>query len=371
MDTWATSSLTPQIVGRWLADRDDTSDRLYEKVFPMSLRPQAHEIIRTWAFYTIVKSHHHFGTLPWKEVAISGWGLAPEGTGKISKSRGGGPMGPAEVIEKHSADAVRYWAASTSLGKDSVISEEKIQMGAKLITKLWNIARFSQPFLKGYKTSVGALHAAPLLSPVDRWILSRTYRLVRRVTELFHDYDYATAKSEMEIFFWKDLADNYLEMSKKRLYEDASKGHEGAKHTLYRVLLATIKLFAPFMPYVTEEIYQGIFKALEGSDSIHKSAWPVADESLINDADEAAGVQLVEVATAIRRYKTEHNLPLGTELNRLQLATGELAMAKVLQESEADIVSVTRAKKVEVTESLDPGLEAVKADGAVTVALGR
>src|SRR5579883_1755555 len=115
MDTWATSSMTPQIVGRWLSDPE-----LYEKVFPMSLRPQAHEIIRTWAFDTIVKSLYHFGKLPWKTVAISGWGLAGEGMGKISKSRGGGPMAPMQMIEKYSSDAVRYWAASTGFGKDSI-----------------------------------------------------------------------------------------------------------------------------------------------------------------------------------------------------------------------------------------------------------
>ena len=114
----------------------------------MSLRPQAHDIIRTWAFYTIVKSHYHFGALPWKDVAISGWGIAGEGMGKISKSRGGGPMAPMEMIERYSADAVRYWAASTGLGKDAVISEEKIQLGAKLVTKLWNVARFASVSLE-------------------------------------------------------------------------------------------------------------------------------------------------------------------------------------------------------------------------------
>ena len=127
-DTWATSSLSPQIVGHWLDNPE-----LFRKVFPFSLRPQAHEIIRTWAFYTIVKSRYHFDTLPWKNVLISGWGLAGEGMGKISKSRGGGPLPPLEMIERYSADAVRYWAASTATGKDSIISEEKIQAGARLV----------------------------------------------------------------------------------------------------------------------------------------------------------------------------------------------------------------------------------------------
>ncbi|MCP4517150.1 MAG: class I tRNA ligase family protein, partial [Delftia sp.] len=281
MDTWATSSLTPQIVGRRLAD-----PALYDKVFPFSLRPQAHDIIRTWAFYTIVKSHHHFDALPWTDAAISGWGLAPEGAGKISKSRGGGPMSPLDMIELHSADAVRYWAASTGFGKDTIISEEKIKLGAKLVTKLWNVARFSQRFLIGY--APGA-EDEPVLSPADRWILARTQRLLRRATELFRGYDYAAAKSETEVFFWRDLADNYLEMAKVRLYGDEVEAREGARFAFYHVLLTTLKLFAPFIPYVTEEIYQHLFAASDGAESLHLSRWPAPDARFEDEAAEALG----------------------------------------------------------------------------------
>ncbi len=144
MDTWATSSVTPMIATGWLDQPE-----FFETMFPLTLRPQAHDIIRTWAFYSVVKSYYHFGKLPWSDVFISGWGIAGEGMGKISKSRGGGPMPPREMIERHSADSVRYWAASTSPGKDAVISEEKIQMGSKLVTKLWNVARFAEPFISG------------------------------------------------------------------------------------------------------------------------------------------------------------------------------------------------------------------------------
>lgn len=362
MDTWATSSLTPQIVGRWLTDQ-----RLYDRVFPFSLRPQAHDIIRTWAFYTIVKHYHHFGVIPWKEAALSGWGLAPEGTGKISKSRGGGPIAPLEMIERYSADAVRYWASSTGFGKDSVINEEKIQAGAKLVTKLWNVARFSQNFLDGYRPPADI----PVLSSADRWILSRTQRLIQRTTDLFRTYDYATAKSETEVFFWKDLADNYLEMSKQRLYGGDGEARDGARYALCQVLLTTLKLFAPFLPYVTEEVYQGLFAGVERAPSIHTASWPVVDARLVDDAAEAAGDALVEVATAVRRYKSESNLSLGTELARLQLATTEPALVKVLQETEADLMSITRAKQVEVRDRLDPALETVKADGTIAVALAR
>ena len=284
MDTWATSSLSPQIVGQWL-----TNPALYAKVYPFSLRPQAHEIIRTWAFYTIVKSYHHFGATPWTDAAISGWGLAPEGTGKISKSRGGGPMPPMEMLEQYSADAVRYWTSSTGFGKDSVISEEKIQTGAKLVTKLWNVARFAERFIANGRGEAAREEpstakimdpptvlssedaggaASPLrlpLSPADRWILARLQTLIRRVTDLFRGYDYAAAKSEIETFFWRDLADNYLEMAKLRLYN----ADMGASFTLDYVLLTTLKLFAPFLPHVTEEIYQHLFAERDGAVSIH------------------------------------------------------------------------------------------------------
>jgi len=222
MDTWATSSLTPQIAGRRLSDPE-----LYGRIFPMSLRPQAHEIIRTWACYTIVKSQYEFGAIPWKDVLISGWALASAG-GKLSKSRGGPSAAPMEIMERHGADAVRYWAASVSPGKDAAVSEDKIRSGGKLVTKLWNLSNLGRRFLDGY----GPLDVRPHLSPADRWILSRTQRLIEAVTASFRAYDYSTAKNDVEAFFWHDLADNYVEMAKKRLYDPDSEGHGAARYTM-------------------------------------------------------------------------------------------------------------------------------------------
>jgi valyl-tRNA synthetase len=361
MDTWATSSLSPQVVGRWLTD-EALCERLYEKVFPMSLRPQAHEIIRTWAFYTIVKSHYHFGALPWRDAAISGWGLAPEGAGKISKSRGGGPMAPQEMIERYSADAARYWAASTGFGKDSIISEEKIQAGAKLVTKLWNVARFSERFVADHELS----SETPPLSLADRWILSKAQRLIERVTALFRDYDFAAAKSETEGFFWQVLADNYLEMCKLPLYEEDS---PGARYALHTALLTVLKLFAPFLPYVTEEVYQGLFAA--GGGSIHRASWPVVEEALIDERAEAAGDVVVEIATAVRRYKTENQLRMGAELARLQVAVQDIVLRQALDDAVADIRSVTRAQRVEIVEQVDTDLTIIEDTGTMTVALVR
>ena len=361
MDTWATSSLTPQIAGRWLDD-----PALHDRVYPMSLRAQAHDIIRTWAFYTIVKSLHHFGGVPWTDIAISGWGIAGTGKAKISKSRGGGPMPPMEMISRYSADAVRYWAASTGLGKDAVISEEKIQLGYRLVNKLWNVARFSQRFLEdGLRGGAGEI---PQLSPADGWILSRLQRLIRQTTEHMQRYEHAAAKSETESFFWTELADNYLEMAKLRLYDQDHATHAGAQFALDRALQTVLKLFAPFLPHVTEQIYQALY-ATSDHPSIHTSAWPVADPRLEDNTAEAAGRVLVAVATAVRRYKSEHNMPLGGELQRIEVSTDDVGMVDVLCRAEADLASITRARQVGANATPSQGLSSIPTEGPIQVAL--
>lgn len=355
LDVWATSSMSPQIAGRWICD--DSQNNLYQQVFPFSLRPQAHEIIRTWAFYTVAKSYFHFGEIPWSDVAISGWGIAGEGMGKISKSRGGGPMPPQEMIKRYSADAVRYWAASTGLGKDAVISEEKIQIGAKLVTKLYNVARFAERFLKDYQPPGETGSTSLPFTPADRWILSRLQRLIRRVTGLMEEYDYAAAKSEIEIFFWSELADNYLEMVKQRLYNSMHPAYSSARYTLHQVLLNTVKMLAPFLPYVSETIYLGLFEPLdavlqEPILSVHCSTWPAADPSLEDEQAEEVGEILLAIATAARRYKSERSLPLNTELSRLLICASQSEMAQSMEEATSDISSITRAREISVVDKL-------------------
>lgn len=362
MDTWATSSMSPQIVGRWFAERD-----LYEQVAPFALRSQAHEIIRTWAFYTIVKSFHHFGTLPWRNVAISGWGLAGAGQEKISKSRGGGPIAPLAMIERYSADAVRYWASSTGFGKDAVISEEKIKNGAKLITKLWNVARFSERFLADYQP----VQEAYKLTPTDSWLLARLASLIERVSSLMRAYEYATAKSESEVFFWRDLTDNYLEMCKERLYGAAGPLREGARYTLYHALLTMLKLFAPFMPYVTEEIYRGLFARAGEPISLHLTSWPEADPAWKSSQAEATGELLLTVATAVRRYKSEAGISLGSELTRLLISTQDVHQAVLLEAAGRDILSVTRARELRVGAGIafNGAREIAHLEGVITIGL--
>ncbi|MGW8142936.1 MAG: valine--tRNA ligase [Anaerolineales bacterium] len=362
LETWATSSLTPQIAGRWLCEENESSEGLYQQVYPFSLRPQAHEIIRSWAFYTIAKSHFHFNRIPWKEIAISGWGIAGEGMGKISKSRGGGPVPPLEMIQRYSADAVRYWAVSTGLGKDAIISEDKIKLGAKLITKLWNVARFSERFLADYTSPIdeqsdpSSLSELPL-TPADRWILSRLQQLIRMTTESLEIYEYAAAKSEIENFFWSDFTDNYLEMCKQRLYTGEGNQLLAAQFTLHYVLLTLIKLLAPFLPYLTEKIYQGIFLGSDiqdpsGFKSIHNEGWPIANPLLEDEYIDLVGDSLVEIATAVRRFKSVNSLSLGSELQRLEIETEDEKLSHMFADARQDLLSITRAQEVQIGEKI-------------------
>jgi valyl-tRNA synthetase len=347
MDTWATSSVSPEIASGWLED-----EHRFARLFPMSLRPQASEIIRTWTFYSIVKSYYHFGRLPWSDALISGWGLAGEGMGKISKSKGGGPMAPMEMIQRYSADAVRYWAASTAPGKDSVISEEKIQMGAKLVTKLWNVARFAEPFMLSEAQAEGPV----AYSVADQWILASLDRLIGRVTDAFEHYEYAQARGEIEGFFWRELTDNYLEMAKLRLYSPDHPEHGGACSALKAVLRTLLKLLAPLLPFVTEQIWMNLFAAEEAGRSIHLSSWPQTcpERETYSLADQ--GELLISIASAVRRYKSENALSLGSELQRLQIVTTDAEIAGILLDARSDIGSVTRARVVEFAQSLDPGM---------------
>ncbi len=349
MDTWATSSLSPQIAGQWLSDPD-----FYAKVFPFSLHPQAHEIIRTWAFYSIVKSSYHFERVPWHTAVISGWGLAPEGGGKLSKSRGDGSLPPSAMVETYSADAVRYWAASAGFGKDAVISEEKVRAGAKLVTKLWNVARFVSRFAALQPSGVGSESAIPPLTPADRWILSQLTRLVAQCTEHLEAYDYASAKSEAESFFWQTLADNYLEMAKLRLYSDDPSAAAGASFALGKALLTVIKLFAPFLPHVTEELFQQLFANSAWEVSLHTTSWSAADQGFLDEEAEAIGGLLVAVATAVRRYKSEQALSLGSALAELIVVPDTLALAEALDAAGADLRSVTRAQRICIGDGLPP-----------------
>lgn len=305
-DTWATSSLTPQINARW-----GEPDEL--KLLPMDMRPQAHEIIRTWAFYTIVKALLHHKKLPWKRVQISGWVVAEQG--KISKSKGGGPQDPCKLIEKHSADALRYWACRARPGLDTAFSEDVVAEGRRLVTKLLNATRFSALHLSDFNQ-----HAEPPLEPIDCWLFSKLAQMIQRATEHFEAGDYSSALSIIEKFFWRDLCDSYIEIVKRRLYQkERTESYRAAQYALYHAMLSMLKFFAPFVPFITEELYQAHFAQRDGATSIHISRWPRAEPWWFNAEAEASGELAIALIEAVRKEKSLKKLSLAAPVQELHI----------------------------------------------------
>jgi valyl-tRNA synthetase len=303
MDTWMTSSCSPQINADW----GGAGER--KNFIPMSLRPQAHDIIRTWAFYTIVKSYYHTKGVPWKDIMISGHGQDPHGQ-KMSKSKGNFIIAQ-DVIKKYSADAFRFWAASVKLGDDLPYQEKDVLTGQKTINKLWNASKFSMIHLQDFDAALAdkIVH----LQVMDKWILSRLHRLIKLCTDSFDVYEYSKAKMETEKFFWGTFCDYYLEICKDRLYNPDKRGQEArvaAQFTLYNLLLTTIKLTAPIMPHITEAIYQAYFAAKDCHKSIHVSHWPEAVKSFIDEDAEKTGDLVVEIIGAVRKFKSEKQVSL-------------------------------------------------------------
>jgi valyl-tRNA synthetase len=342
MDTWATSSCSPLIIGRW---PDDLA--WFAQHFPANLRPQAHDIIRTWAFYTIVKALYHTGEIPWREIMISGFALSAE-RGKISKSKEHNEIAPMTLIEQESADALRYWATAVRTGLDTPFQPDLLTTGRRLITKLWNASRFAERHLLDLEPEQLA-HTPEHLWPTDRWLLSRLARTIAHSTSELERNEYATARAEVERFFWSDLCDNYLELIKARLYNDTGAARDAARWTLYHALLAVLKMLAPYLPYITETLYQGVFREREGVASIHIAAWPVACPEWISEEAEQTGSTLLALLQQVRRYKAEQNLSVGAEIAALRIVL-DPALHAAISEALIDLKSATRAGKILLEE---------------------
>jgi valyl-tRNA synthetase len=344
MDTWATSSLSPQIAGQLFAHPE-----LYAKVFPMQLRPQAHDIIRTWSFYSIARSHLHFGQVPWETLMISGHALDPQGR-KFSKSKGNAPTTPMALIDRHGADPVRYWACSAALGADQPLSEDQMRQGRRLTIKLWSVARLAAQHSEYGGGEIGEGRALPEPLPAgDRALISWLQALVAEVTARWEAYDYAGALEQTERFFWGTFCDQYLELVKGRLYDGDEAGKESARATIGLAFGTIVRLLAPVMPHICEEIHAGLFAGEGGS--IHTAGWPTLDASLHDDAAEATGLALFAIAGAARRYKTGHSRSLGSPLGRLTIACDDKRLRAALQECAFDICRVTRAATLEWRET--------------------
>ncbi|HSF03123.1 MAG TPA: class I tRNA ligase family protein, partial [Solirubrobacterales bacterium] len=270
-DTWATSSLSPQIHSRWELDPER-----HRSLFPMDVRPQSHEIIRTWAFYTIAKAWLHHRDVPWHHAVISGWVLDPDRK-KMSKSKGN-VITPLHLLDAYSADGVRYWAARARPGADTAYDESVFKIGRRLVTKLSNAGRF----VLGCLGEVDDRRLAPdaITTELDRAFASRLGEVVSRATEAYEDFDWAAALEGVEGFFWAELCDDYLEMVKTRAYREAlDAGRLSALATLRLALSVVLRLFAPVLPTVTEELWSRRFATPDGrTRSIHTSPWPTETE---------------------------------------------------------------------------------------------
>lgn len=337
LDTWATSSLTPQISTELMKGKPT-----YEKLYPMSMRPQAHDIITFWLFHTVVKSQLHNHVNPWKDVVISGHALDPHGK-KMSKSKGN-VVEPEEVISKFGADALRFWAASSKLGEDLPYQEKDLVTGKKLITKLWNASKFAIMHLEEFEPSKEVE-----LRTIDKWALCKLFRMIKGCTDSFTAYEYSRTKAETELFFWKTLCDNYLEIIKHRLYNPEIYGkesREAAQYTLYTMLLSCLKLLAPIMPFITEEIYQLYFSKKEGVKSIHVSPWPKYEESFIDEEAEQAGDIAIDIISTIRKFKSNSNASLKAPVVKLGIACDKKTQEKI-EDVIKDIKETIFAEKVE------------------------
>ncbi|WP_462418007.1 valine--tRNA ligase [Kytococcus sp. Marseille-QA3725] len=317
LDTWATSSLTPQIIGGWREDPE-----LFDMVFPMDVRPQGHDIIRTWLFSTIVRAHHEHGTVPWRNATLNGWILDPDRK-KMSKSKGN-VVTPVDLLEQHGSDAVRYWAASARQGVDTAFDTQQMKVGRRLAIKLLNASKFAL----GFGEVSGASSRDELLSlvtePVDRSLLLELAEVVEQATQGFEAWDYTKGLEVAETFFWS-FCDDYLELVKSRAYGghddtgEVSAATTSARAALRVALEVQLRLLAPFIPFATEEVW-----SWWQVGSVHRAAWPTPAELALpggaEDGLAAVKPAAAEVLAGIRKAKSEAKLGMRAQVTAMTLA---------------------------------------------------
>ncbi len=330
MDTWATSSLSPQIATGWREDPD-----LYRHLFPMDLRPQGQDIIRTWLFATVVRAHLEHGTVPWRHAAISGWILDPDRK-KMSKSKGNAQT-PDDVVSAHGADGVRYWAASARLGTDAAYDTGQMKVGRRLAIKLLNASRFALTF-----GEVDGELADAVTHPLDRAVLAGLADVVERATDAFEAYDHARALELVETFFWS-FCDDYLELVKDRAYggRDApvDPAEAASARAALRIALSVqLRLLAPFLPYATEEVWSWWHDG-----SVHRAPWPTAGELAVpaGTGDPELLAAVGEALTRVRRTKSDAKMGMRAEVTRLVLA-GPSRVLDLVRVAEADLRAAGR-----------------------------
>jgi valyl-tRNA synthetase len=357
LDTWATSSMTPQIASHWA----DEPER-HKKTFPMDIRPQGPEIIRTWAFYTIVKAYLHEKQIPWSNALINGWIMDPDRK-KMSKSHGQA-VTPEHLLVQFSSDGFRYWASKARLGVDTMYDEAMMANGKRLTTKLYNAVKFAAGHILNADRS--QLTAKSITDPLDLSFAEHLKQVVQKTGRHFENFEYADALQETESFFWEKFCDNYLELIKVRAYQEGgSAGKLSALATLNFTLNAVLRLYAPFIPYFTEEAWSWLFAEDSGKiKSVHTSDWPTQGE--FREISPAAGGDpfgaAMEVLSAVRKVKSEAKVSVKTPLKALKIS-GSSEDLKVLKLVWQDVLGTVGAQEAEALEGqVEDGQFEVKAE---------
>jgi len=381
MDTWFTSWLTPQINQEFL--KKSGSDI---NILPMNLRPQAHDIIRTRLLYTTLQSNYATWNKPFENIMMSGHVLAGKWE-KISKSKWNAKFEPISLLENFWADATRYWALSGQLGKDMIFDEEALKNWQKLVTKLWNAANFVKMQLEGFDRMAEDLKEDGRwfdLYPTDRWILARLAEVIAKMDKNLDNFEIWLAKIHFEEFFWQDFCDMYLELVKTRVYqpdrfENGQEKKFSWQWTMYHVMYSIIRLLAPYIPHVTEEIYQDFFRQFENTRSLHLTSFPeVHKKYLYMDSESSSEWQAVsndfqvskiasstdksvssqwllefdivlQLVSDVRKYKTDRQISLGAEIGKLTISWSTEQL-EIIKSVEDDVIGVTKAKEIAYEE---------------------
>ena len=344
MDTWNTSSLTPYICQNLYDKNSPLFENNNGDFIPMSMRPQAHDIIRTWAFDTIVKTWMHHGIAPWRDIVISGHVLSDKKE-KLSKKEGN-TMDPENLLQKYPADAIRYWTASAKLGQDTMFSEEQLAIGQKLITKLWNAFRFAQPHLENFTTPDTLPEN---LGAANQWLLHTASTCFDKYQHYFDQQEPSLALNCVEQFFWNDYCDNYVELIKNQVFNPHEYTDDevyATRWTLYHVGLRILQLYAPYIPHVTEILYQQLYRTTEKAASIHQSRYAAAQTPYVF-AEQAEAMNIVIALTAtIRKLKSEQQLSLKTPLATIHVFALNQATLDMIAQHEQLIRGVTQAAAI-------------------------
>ncbi len=334
LDTWMDSSISPLSIAGW-------PDEDYINHFPSNIRPQGHDIIRTWAFYTTLRCLALTGQKPFDDIVINGMVFGEDGN-KMSKSRPEFVVGPEEVIEKYGADSLRTWAANSVPGSDVIFDWKDIKHGYRFLRKFWNAFRFISMQIFDEEVSYDVVKDN--LGPLDLWILSKLNSLNVKVDTAFSEYNFADTITSIERFFWHDFCDEYIEAVKYRLYSDVSdESRRAAKYTLRTVVETSLKLLAPIAPFFTEEVYQYF-----SDESIHTTSWPEVNDELISEEFETKGDTTVDLIDEVRRFKSASKIPLNAELAEVNVYTTDDELIGIFKDFAEDIEGTLKIKDLAI-----------------------